>query len=36
VTLAVGDEPPAAVTTITARRAVWLHGEVVTLQVVLW
>jgi hypothetical protein len=36
VQLSAGDTPPAEVTTITARRVVWLHGEVVTLQVVMW
>jgi len=36
IQLSVGDTPPAAVTTITARRVVWLHGEIVTLRVVLW
>jgi len=36
VRLTIGDEPPEAVTTITARRVVWLHGEIVTLQVVMW
>jgi len=36
VSLSIGDTPPAAVTTITARRVVWLHGHIVTLRVVMW
>lgn len=36
VRLSVGDTPPQVGTTITARRVVWLHGEIVTLRVVIW
>jgi hypothetical protein len=36
VRLSVGDTPPGVGTTITARRVVWLHGEIVTLRVVIW
>lgn len=36
VPLVIGDSAPESATTITARRVVWLNGEVLTLRVVLW